>query len=908
MNHTEMPKLSTPAHAGSATDVVAALATDSRQGLTPDEATRRMEEWGANQLEQAPGTPLWRKFVSQFTDLVIWILIFAAAIAGFMGEWIDTAAIMAIVVLNGVLGFLQEERAERALAALEKLAMPLARVCRAGALEQLEARRLVPGDVLELEAGDRIPADARLLEAFSFQVQEAALTGESVPVTKHADQVLPVETPLAERENMVYMGTAVTAGKSTAVIVATGMQTELGHIAGLLAQEEREPTPLQRRLAELGRVLIVVCLGLVGVIFGLQLLRGGEPAEVFLLSVSLAVAAVPEGLPAVVTIALALGLQRMVKRNALVRKLPSVETLGSVTVICSDKTGTLTRNEMTVRKVVTMQGEYQVSGAGYVPEGEFRRGDGSKVSPEQAPDLVQTLRIGLRCNHAELTRDNAGGWAIVGDPTEGALIVAARKAGLEPNSEDRRPLDEIPFDSQRKAMSIVLPHRGEGAILYAKGAPEVMLGKCKQVLVGEKTQPLADGQRREIEQSAAQMASQALRVLGFAYREFPSRQSDYQEEELVFAGLAGMIDPPREEVKVAVAKCRDAGIRPVMITGDHPATAKAIAEELNIAVEGDRVLTGQQLDDLSEEQLREAVTHTAVYARVSAEHKLQVVKAWRSRGQVVAMTGDGVNDAPAVKAADIGIAMGITGTDVTKEASDMVLTDDNFTSIVNAVEEGRGIFDNIRKFVHYLLSCNAGEVLVMFVATLIGWPAPLAAIQILWINLVTDSLPALALAMERPERDIMLRPPRPPREGVLTLQGGLLVLWHGVLIASACLAAFWWFYSADPENEVTIKQARTATFAVAALAQLFYSFGCRSHTRTLPELGPFSNRYLFAAILASGLLQLGAMMLPFAGTIFDTSPLDANAWGVVLLLSLAPVTLIEITKLVQAGFKESEEQ
>ncbi|TXT22120.1 MAG: cation transport ATPase [Planctomycetota bacterium] len=713
---------------------------------------------GWNSLAEAPPVPRWKKLIGQFKELVIWILIVAAIISGAMGEWADAAAILAIVIVNGIIGYLQEEKAGRALAALQKLSSPMAKVIRDGTLQSVPARELVPGDRIELEAGDNIPADARLLIDFGLRIQEAALTGESVPVDKDAVCVLNETAPLGDRRNMVYMGTITAAGKASAVVVATGMDTELGHIAGLLQRSEPEPTPLQRRLAELGKVLVFVCLVIVVVIFTLQLLRGGKLLETLLVSVSLAVAAVPEGLPAVVTLTLALGLQRMVKRNALVRKLPSVETLGSVTVICSDKTGTLTRNEMTVREIVAGGEQFQVTGAGYAPHGEFLKIDRSHVrqnvgTEEIAPrsgehgyevvnaheqtDLMQALTTAARCNNATVSPrgDDADSWQVIGDPTEGALIVAALKAGIEAHDRAYHIVHEIPFDSERKAMSVVVRGPDGSSVMHTKGAPEVILAKCVAERRGGHAEPLTAERRQQIMQSNSEMASRALRVLALAYRDHSeSSGPEYDEADLVFAGLVGMIDPPREEAKDAVKRCRAAGISPVMITGDHPETALAIARELQIAGNEDRVVTGQELDAIPDDRLKAQVDQIAVYARVSAEHKLRVVNAWKQRGQIVAMTGDGVNDAPAVKAADIGIAMGVTGTDVTKEASDMVLTDDNFASIVNAVEEGRGIFDNIQKFVHYLLSCNAGEVLLMFFAALIGWPVPLLAIQILWIK------------------------------------------------------------------------------------------------------------------------------------------------------------------------------
>lgn len=885
-----------------------------RQGLSAAEVQTRTLTCGSNELAAAPPIPAWRKVVAQFTDLVIWILIVAAVISGLMKEWADTAAILAIVLVNGIIGYLQEEKAGRALAALQKMSAPTAKVMRDGNLKVVPAAELVPGDIIELEAGDNVPADSRLLSGFGLRVQEASLTGESSPANKEADCVLDENTPLGDRRNMIFMGTVAAAGKATAIVIATGMKTELGHIAGMLQRSEPRLTPLQRRLAELGKVLIVVCLIIVAVIFALQLWRGGELLETLLISVSLAVAAVPEGLPAVVTLTLALGLQRMVRRNALVRKLPSVETLGSVTVICSDKTGTLTRNEMTVREIVTSDKRFQVTGGGYAPRGEFLIFPGVESNGETAPhaatenlsiqpldhpDLMQILTTAARCNGATISPvgDDSDAWQVIGDPTEGALVVAALKAGIDANGSGQHLLFEIPFDSERKAMSVVVRESDGSRTMHSKGAPEVILAKCSTERRNGKAEPLNEDRRREIMQRNSEMASRALRVLALAYRDHSQANgSGYDETDLTFAGLIGMIDPPRDEVKVAVETARRAGIRPVMITGDHPDTALAIARELHIASEKDRAVSGQELDDLSDEQLAADVDQISVYARVSAEHKLRVVRAWQSRGQIVAMTGDGVNDAPAVKAADIGIAMGVTGTHVTKEASDMVLIDDNFASIVNAVEEGRGIFDNIQKFVHYLLSCNAGEVLLMFFAAVIGWPVPLVAIQILWINLVTDGLPALALGMERPEWDIMTRSPRPPHESVITRSRGLLILFHGTLVATVAATGFWIVYRGDASQ---LERARTVTFCVTAFSQLFFSIGCRSQRFTMPELGLFSNPHLPGAIVISGLLQLGVVTLPFAQPVFEVTNHLTWEWLLIAGLSLTPVTIIEVVKILR---------
>jgi Ca2+-transporting ATPase len=879
-------------------------------GLAESQVAARQAQHGPNALSEAPPEPLWKKFLAQFNELVVWILIAAAVISGVLGDLADMAAILAIILLNGVIGFLQEHRAEKALAALAKLSAPTARVRRSGQTVVIPATQLVPGDRIEIEAGDCIPADARMVSGFGLRVQEASLTGESVPVEKAPADGLTAETSLGDRVNMLFMSTVVAAGKAEAVVTETGMQTELGKIAGLLQRQEAEPTPLQRRLGELGKILVIGCLSIVVVVFLLEFRRTGNVLDVLVRSISLAVAAVPEGLPAVVTMALALGLRRMVQRNVLIRRLPSVETLGSVTVICSDKTGTLTRNEMTVRALYTGQQWVRVSGGGYAPHGEFRRLDpqapaaetGLLIDPRQDGPLHKSLEVALRCNNARvepMPTDNQK-WRVIGDPTEGALLVAALKGGQSLATAEGKVVFEIPFDSDRKAMSVVTQTPDGRRWMFTKGAPEVILGLCDRELLADGEVSLAPDNKGQILQAASQMASQALRVLALAYREVaPDEHREPREERLVFAGLAGMIDPPREEVALSIASCRSAGIRPVMITGDHPDTATAVARELKLAGPNDQTIDGNRLDAMSDAELARQVDHIAVYARVSPEHKLRVVQAWKSRGQVVAMTGDGVNDAPAVKSADIGVAMGITGTDVTKEASDMVLTDDNFTSIVNAVEEGRGIFDNIQKFIHFLLSCNTGEVLLMFISALFSLPSPLQPIQLLWINLVTDGLPALALAMEKPERDIMQRPPRPPRESVITLSRGLLILLHGTLIAGVCLIGYLWARSAHPEDP---QRAQTITFCIAAFSQLLYAFACRSHHHSVPEIGLFTNPHLLGAIVVSALLQFAVVTLPGGDRVFETAPLAGHDWLLIAILSFIPVSLIELAKLVRTGY------
>ena len=898
-------------HAIDLDGVVTRLGTDVR-GLTSAEATRRLTDHGPNVLNEPPPRPWWRTFLRQFKELVIWILVVAAVIAGAMGDWADAAAIVAIVLVNAIIGFLQEERAQKALAALQRMAAPLARVVRDGTPASIPTREVVPGDRIELEAGDHVPADARLIEAFGLSVQESALTGESMPVDKSPAEPLPAATSLGERLSLVHAGTVIAAGSGSAVVVTTGMSTEIGKIAGMLERSPPEQTPLQRRLAGLGRILVAVCLAVVGMIFLMELIRGGGLSElwrtgrlgdVLLRALSLAVAAVPEGLPAVVTLVLALGVQRMVARNALVRRLPSMETLGSVTVICSDKTGTLTRNEMTVRDVVTASHHYRVTGVGYEPRGEFLPhdpGDGHVVVPAAEPDLRTLLWIAARCTTATLRPGaDGGGWQVIGDPTEGALVVAAVKGGVAASDPAEPTIFEIPFDSTRKRMSVVVRLDAKRRMLATKGAPEAVLAHCVAEQWDGRVVRLTDDRRLEILAAAAALAEQALRVLSLAWRDVPAEESldddpSHVERGLVHVGLVGMLDPPRDEARTAVQRCRSAGIRPVMITGDHPATAMAVGRELGLVSPGtDRIVTGTQLDAMDDSAITTAAAETAIYARVSAEHKLRIVRALQGLGNVVAMTGDGVNDAPAVKAADIGIAMGITGTDVTREAADMVLTDDNFASIVSAVEEGRGIYDNIQKFMHYLLSCNAGEVLVMFVAALAGWPAPLAAIQILWLNLVTDGLPALALGLEPPEPDIMNRPPRPPREPVIPWARGIQIVAHGVIVAAVVLFAFWITWQGD---EARLPLARTVTFCVAAFSQLFFAIGCRSDRSTAFQLGFLGNPALLLAVVLSGLLQVIVVTLPPTQPLFEIDSTLGREWGLVLGLSLVPVTVVELAK------------
>ncbi len=888
-------------HDKSITDICNSLTTNQHQGLADHDATQRLQQHGPNQLYEAPAEPLIMILLRQFKSIVVLVLVIAAILSGVIGEWFETWAILSIVIMNGFLGFFQESKAEKALATLKKLSAPQARVVRAGLEQSIPARDLVIGDLILVAAGDFIPADARLVACFSFRTQEASLTGESEPVSKNAADTLATKTNLAERSNMIFAGTTALSGQASAIVTATGMQSELGKIAKLLKQEHSEPTPLQRRLAELGRLLMVLCLVIVAIVAGLQWLRGGSFHEIFIFAVSLAVAAVPEGLPAVVTISLAFGLTRMAKRNALIRRLPSVETLGSVTVICSDKTGTLTRNEMTVRNIVAGDTMYNISGSGYKPVGTFTEAETKQVvEPAQIPDLKQVLTIGLYCNHANL-KETEQGWQVLGDPTEGALIVLAKKASLETHHSEYSVIYEIPFDADRKMMSVIVKNNQDQTFQFVKGAPEVLLNKCSKIQIDENVISWDQGQWQQTLEKGQNMAQDAMRVLALAFKKVtPHPSNHYPEEELIFAGLVGMIDPPRMEVKDAVTKCKRAGITPVMITGDHPATGQAIAQELGISHAGNKVVTGHELDTWDEDTLYDAVDKVSVYARVTPEHKLRVVKAWKKRDQIVAMTGDGVNDAPAVKAADIGIAMGITGTDVTKEASAMVLTDDNFTSIVNAVEEGRGIFANIQNIIQFLLAGNTGEILLVLIAALAGWPTPLIAMQILWINLVTDGLPALALATEFPEKGIMSDPPRPVHEPIFTWHRGLRILTHGALLASVSLLGYWWTLFHDKESAGNVTQAQAVAFCICAFGQLAYSFACRSRRFTLPEIGFFSNKPLLLAVLTSVLLQLAAIFLPgFQQFFFSEIPnLNMANAEFIAILSLIPVTFIELLKLI----------
>jgi len=886
-------------------EIESRLSTSPSHGLSDTDAAERLARYGRNQLREKKGRSPLGQFIDQFKDFIIWVLIGAAVVSGFLGEWVDALAIIAIVILNSIMGFVQEYRAEKSLAALKKLASPNSKVIRDGDYRVIPSNEIVPGDLVELEAGDNVPADGRVAwHTSNFSVQEASLTGESTPVLKTAAALEERDVPLADRGNMLYMGTSVASGKVRAIVTGTGMDTELGKIAEMIQEIGHETTPLQKKLEQFGKWIVYLCFILVGLVFLLEWLRGGKIIDVFLTAVSLAVAAIPEGLPAVVTIALALGVQRMVKRHALIRKLPSVETLGCATVICSDKTGTLTRNEMTVQAVYADGRIFTVTGIGYEPKGEFLEA-GRPVDPRALPGLLRTLQCGVLCNSARLVGKDDGAFGIVGDPTEAALLTTAGKAGLWKEVEEKGyPLvEELPFDSERKKMTIIRQDAGRFGV-FVKGAPDILLKDCSMIDEGGSVRALTDGDGAKILQANDELANQAMRVLAFAGRSLDDLPETIDarsmENDLAFLGLMAMIDPPREEVKAAVTECKQAGIRTVMITGDHKNTAVAIARELGFLKEDSLALTGEDLDGWTDERLREDIRRIPVYARVSPEHKLRIVRAWRKRGDVVAMTGDGVNDAPAVKEADIGVAMGITGTDVTKEVSDMVVTDDNFASIVAAVEEGRGIYDNIKKFVHYLLSCNAGEILTMFTASLVGLPVPLLPIQILWVNLVTDGLPALALGMDPVDPGIMEKPPRDPAEPVVTRPRALLMLAQGAFIAMCSLLAFCAILFIEKEGVV---RARTGAFIVLSCAQLFHAFNCRSMTKSLFKLGIFTNIKLVYANFASFFLQVIVINVPFLRTIFKVEQLSVLDWALVLAISSFPLWAMEVVKAVNRKAK-----
>jgi Ca2+-transporting ATPase len=877
-------------------EVISALETDAETGLTTSTANLRLGQFGPNELVerglQSPWIILWE----QLTGFMVLILIAAAVVSGALGDWKDAIVILAIVVLNALLGFSQEFRAEQAMAALKQLAVPRVKTRRDGRVVDVSARELVPGDIVLLEAGALVPADGRVLESVNMRVDEAALTGESVPVEKEVGVLDQPDLPLGDRRNMVYMGTVVSYGRGLAAITATGMDTELGHIAELIQTVEREPTPLQLRLEQLGRGLAVAALAIVAVVFVLGLLRGEDWQLMLLTAISMAVAAIPEGLPAVVTIALALGAQRMLKRQALIRKLPAVETLGSVTVICSDKTGTLTENRMTVT-VLDVLGETQQVDTLLrqgIPVADAELLPGERPSVRSLGLLAKAAAL---CNDASLEPTPEGGYRAVGDPTEGALVVAAAELGLVKSNLDQRwpRIGEVPFTSERKRMTTVhrvgvTPDQTDAPwccgsyVAFAKGATDSILEISSQVWAGDEELPLTDEMRSRITAANDGLAQQGQRVLGVAFRPLDELSHEVDEaaleQQMTFIGVVGMIDPPRPEVREAVATAKAAGIRPVMITGDHPLTARQIAWELGITTDGEP-LTGQDLAQMSVDDLEEVVDRVSVYARVSPEHKLKIVQALQDRGQIVAMTGDGVNDAPALKRADIGVAMGITGTDVSKEAADMVLLNDNFATIVAAVREGRTIYDNIRKFIKYTLTSNAGEIWVMLLAPLAGMPLPLLPLQILWINLVTDGLPGLALGVEPPEWDTMQRPPHHPQESIFGRGLGRHVAWVGLLMGLISLGMGYWAWRAGWDNW------QTMLFTTLTLSQMGHALAVRSRD-SLFQVGLLSNKALLGAVLLTFLLQMAVVYVPFLQNLFKTDGMSLGE----LLLSLVLSTVV----------------
>ena len=860
--------------------------TSTDIGLSEKEAKKKLLEHGPNLLTEKKKISVIKLLLSQFKDIMVIILMASTAISAFMGEMTEAVTIIAIILLNALLGFIQEFRTEKTMEALKSLTAPAAKVLRSGRHVSIPAEQIVPGDVIILDAGDRVPADAVILESSNTQVDESLLTGESVPVEKFA--VSPnSDKELGEKKNRVYMGTSITGGRARALVTATGMNTEMGGIAHMIQNIVVEQTPLQKRLERLGKIIAVGCLSICAIVAVTGIMRGEEVFTMLLSGISLAVAAVPEGLPAIVTISLALGVQRMLKRNALIRRLPAVETLGCAGVVCSDKTGTLTQNKMTVRKIFA--GDYQaeikdIRGSKHV----FFSG-GKSIDPLKNQGLRLVLEIAAVCNNAGLVSENIKQdqtkWSFTGDPTEGALMVASAKAGLTPEvlASLYYRIDEIPFDSDRKCMSIVCSNQNDEALVFTKGAPDMLLKKCSRIRQTKGTTLLSRELGRKILRANDEIAQAALRLIAVAYKRLNSLPycRDELESDLTFVGLIGMLDPPRPEAAEAVIKCRLAGIKPVMITGDHKLTAVAIAKELNIYTEGEKVLTGSELDEMDDKYLEKVAESVSVYARVSPSHKLRIVRALKRSGKVVAMTGDGVNDAPAVKEADIGVAMGLTGTDVTREASSMTLLDDNFATIIAAIEEGRVIYNNIRKFIRYMLSCNIGEVLTMFLGMLAGLPIPLLPIQILWINLVTDGLPAVALGFDPPEKDVMRRAPREADESIFSHGLAGIILSRGVLIGLTTLTVFvtMIYYTAD------IGMARTGAFVTLVLTQLIHVFECKSERRSIFRIPIFNNMYLVLAVLCSLLMTLGVVYIPSLQSIFKTVPLGWNEWLIAAGLS-----------------------
>jgi Ca2+-transporting ATPase len=905
------------------------LESQLEKGLSQKEVQSRLQKYGPNELTERPRPGFLKLLLGQFNNFLVIILIIAAVVSLLLGEVIDAAAIMVIVVLNSVVGVVQESKAEQALAALKKMAAPNAQVIRDGHQLTVPSRELVPGDIVLLEAGNYVPADMRLVESVNLKVEEASLTGESMPVDKKANVVLNKEIPLGDRINSAFMSTLVTYGRGKGLVTSTGMHTQIGLIAEMLQSYEEEQTPLQGKLDHLGKVLGVACLSICGVIFVYGLVRDThfgtifsqgllaylsaekkDIVELFMTAVSLAIAAVPEGLPAVVTICLALGMQRMIRRHALIRKLPAVETLGCTTVICSDKTGTLTQNEMTVVEGWVGGKKFKISGEGYTPTGQFSA-DGRPFDPAKEPSASLLLHAALLCNDAKLEEggEEKGGkaWRMVGDPTEGAMVVAAAKAGLwRKGMETVLPrVKEIPFDSERKRMTTIHEQQAGGninfdcppCVAFVKGAPDIVLDLCDRIVMDGKSVPISEEKKREVLAANQNMARQALRVLGAAYRPMDKIPDECTceevEKDLTFIGLMGMIDPARPEVKEAVRVAHGAGLKSVMVTGDYKDTAEAVAKEIGLLGAGGRVLTGAELDKMSDAELVAIIDEVDACCRVSPQHKTKIVDAFKAKGHVVAMTGDGVNDAPALKRANIGVAMGITGTDVSKETADMVLTDDNFASIISAVEEGRIIYSNIRKFVFFLVACNIGEILIIFLSMLTGLPMPLRPIQLLLLNLVTDGAPALALGLEKGEPNIMKRPPRPTKEPVINRDMLVSIGFIAAADTVAVLGVFILALSLYPGNLIA---AQTMAFATLVCSELLRAYTSRSETFSIFSIGVFSNRWMVLATGSSFLMLLLAIYIPFLQPFVDTVPLSLGDWLTMLPFMFIAPTTAEIVK------------
>ena len=861
-------------------------------GLTEDGARDRLVQYGPNELTGKKKTPAIIVFLRQFLSPLIYVLLAAVGISIIVGHFIDAGVIMGVLLLNAVIGFIQETRAEKAMEALIQMAAPRARVRRGGRVQLIPAREMVPGDVLLLETGDRVPADARLVEVSNLKVNEAMLTGESMPVDK-CTSIMPEEAPMAERKNMVHMGTIVTYGRANAMVVRTGMLTDIGQIATAIQEIKPEKTPLQKDIGNLSRYIVILFLGISILLVVLGVVKGLGWLEIFLLAVAAAVSAIPEGLPTVVTVVLAVGMRLMARRNAIIRKLVAVETLGAATVICSDKTGTLTLNEMTVQRLYIDGRWLEVTGEGYLPKGEFRR-DGQVVRAENEPALTTLLRIGVLCNDALLTGENEECCDIFGDPTEGALLVVAGKAGMNKEQMEKTfpRLDEIPFQSEKQYMATLHPRDG-GRVVYVKGAVERLLSLSRYYLKRDKVVPLTEADTAAIMQANTAMAEQAMRVMAMAYVDLPPDTQELRDQDirgkLVFAGLAGMADPPREEAKEAVGLCKQAGIKVVMITGDHKVTAEAIARRLNLP-EG-RAVTGAELKDMSDEELSEQIENISVFARIEPLHKLRIVNAFKRRGHVVAMTGDGVNDAPALKAADIGIAMGITGTDVAKESSDMILADDNFSSVVAAVEEGRAIFNRLRKVIFFLLSTNLGELLALLLTIFFIGKAPLLAVQIIWINLVTDTAVAVPLGLEPKAGDELKQPPRHPGVGLIFPGLVMRIVFLATLMGVGIFLIFSW-----AQTRMSLEEARTLAFSSMVAFEWFRAFNARSEEYTVFKLGIFSNRWLLMSISVAIVLQMAVIYVPFLQVAFGTVPMGLDKWGIALLAGGSLFVVEELRK------------